>query len=267
MRILTILAAVLAALTVTPAFADDAYDRVMKSGKIRCAYIVWEPYFRKDLSDEGSYSGIMYDIMTAIGEELDLEIEWTEEVSWGTITEGMRAGRYDMACFTMWPDAVKFKNMMLTRPLFYSEIYPWVRGDDTRFDKNADILNYPDIKVAAIEGAFTYKLAKMFYPNAQIVALPPTVQSGEYYLSVTTKKADVLNIDHDEIKPFLDQHPGALKPVKNKGPIRIYPHVMGLPVKEAQMKSMIDGALSLLIDNGFMKEIKEKYGTNHKLPE
>ena len=61
--------------------------------------------------------------MNAIGKTLDLKIEWTEEVGWGNIGEGLKAGRYDMACVSMWPDAPKYKtffdpSFVLQRDLF-----------------------------------------------------------------------------------------------------------------------------------------------------
>src|ERR1700735_3304508 len=66
-----------------------AYERVMRTGTIRCGYVRWYPYFTKELKT-GELSGLNYDAMAAIGEELDLKIEWAEEVGWGNLGEGLK---------------------------------------------------------------------------------------------------------------------------------------------------------------------------------
>ena len=64
-----------------PAHAGEVFDRVMESGKIRCAYATWPPLMDQDVNS-GVLKGTSYDLMNAIGEKLDLEVEWTEE-NWG----------------------------------------------------------------------------------------------------------------------------------------------------------------------------------------
>lgn len=246
---------------------DSAYARVQQTNKIRCGYITWKPYFYlNDPNDPSTKTGIVYDLMNEIGKTLDLQIEWTEEISWGTIGEGFKTGRYDMACITMWPDAPKYKNFLLTRPLYYSAIYPWVRVDDSRFDGNVQKINAADVKVGAVDGAFTYNLAKEHFPLAEVVALPPSAQGAEYYMMVSTGKADVISTDQDEIAPFISANPGKIRQVKNVEPLRLYPHVLGIPADSPQMKMMIDSTLNFLIDNGYMEQLSKKYGTQYKLP-
>jgi ABC-type amino acid transport substrate-binding protein len=166
----------------------------------------------------------------------------------------------------MWPDAPKYKNFALTIPVFYSTIYPWVRADDTRFDNNPEKINDPAVKIGVVDGAFSYHLAREVFPNASLAALPQTAQSGEFYLSLLTKKSDVINIDIDEANAYLAEHPGTMRRVKGAGPVKVMPLVLAVPINNPQLKGMIDNALALMINNGFTEKLQAKYKTHYLLP-
>src|SRR2546430_1529683 len=57
----------------------SAYDRVIKSGTIRAAYLDYPPAFRKD-AKTGKASGIFVDTLEQVASNLGLKVEWTEEV-------------------------------------------------------------------------------------------------------------------------------------------------------------------------------------------
>ena len=244
---------------------ETAYERVMRTNTLRCGYVNWQPYYVKD-PNTGTPSGINYDIMTEVGKILNLKIDWTEEVGWGTIGEGFKTGRYDAVCTSMWPDAGKYKNMSLSTPIFYSNIVAYARADEGRFDGHFERINQKDVRIAVIDGAFTYNIAKSNFPEAQIAAVPQMAQEAEYLMMVPGNKADIILSDIDEIKKFLDANPGKMRMVKNIKPIKRFPHVIALPPKEAQLTQMINQALQLLIDNGYMASIKERYKTEYALP-
>lgn len=83
-----------------PAFAADketAYDRIMKSGEIRCGYAISPPAMVQD-PNTGEISGMDYDIWQEIGKELGVKIVWPEEAGWGNYITGLNSGRYDAFC-------------------------------------------------------------------------------------------------------------------------------------------------------------------------
>lgn len=268
--VIAALALIMGALWVGSAWAapsQTAYDRVMKTQTIRCGYITWKPYnYFADLNDPSTRTGLVFDYMNEIGKILDLKIEWAEEVGWGNIGEGFQTGRYDMACTVMWPDAPKYKNFYLTRPVFYSAIYPWVRADDTRFDGQVDKINDPKVKIGVIDGAFSYNLAREMFPKAGLTALSQNAQEGEFFLDLINKKSDVINLDADEVAAYLSEHPGAIRRVRGAEPLRVLPLVLGVPNDSPQLKAMIDTALAHLINNGFSEKLQKKYHTNYLLP-
>jgi len=234
-------------------------DNVVKTGTIRCGYVNWKPFYYSEMKDGNNRpTGLNVDIMTELGKILDLKIAWVEEVGWGTIGEGFKTNRYDMVCTSVWADPAKLKNLSLSRPIFYSAPTFFVRADDTRFDGNTDRINKPDVKIAVIDGAPLSFLVKQDFPSAQIVASPQMVQTAEYLMNVTTKKADLAIMDPEEIKPFMQANPGQLRPIANIPHLRVLPHVLTMPPNDMQFASMINTALQILIDNGVMDKIGKK---------
>lgn len=93
-----------------PAYAhkENAYERVMRTGELRCGYAMSPPNLEVD-PNSGELTGLERDIWDEIGKELDLKILWTEEVGWGNYIEGLRTGRYDAFCNQAWPTPARLK--------------------------------------------------------------------------------------------------------------------------------------------------------------
>lgn len=111
----------------TAAQKESVYDRVLASGTIRCGYATWPPYMMKD-PNTGTLSGINYDVMELIGKELNLKIDWVEEVPWGSVYANLNANRMDVMCATIWDDGERVKQFTLSDPQFYSALYAYVRA-------------------------------------------------------------------------------------------------------------------------------------------
>ena len=74
---------------------ESTYDRVMRTGTLRCGYINYPPHFQIDPAT-GQKSGISYDIANEMGRLLNLKIEWVEEVGWATTVETIKSGRIEI---------------------------------------------------------------------------------------------------------------------------------------------------------------------------
>jgi ABC-type amino acid transport substrate-binding protein len=245
---------------VHPAFAETTYERVTRTGVIRCAYISWKPYSLKDPNhSEAPPAGSSVDIMTALANRLDLRVEWVEEIGWGTIGEGFATGRYDAVCTQMWPDAPKLRNFQLGRAMFFSDIRPYATAK-TALTLSADKLDQPGTRIAAIDGGFSQRIAIEAYPHATLVNLPPSAASGEFYLNLTTGKADITLSDADEIKAQEQEGLTALIPVPNAPTVRVLPHVFAFPGDDLRFAAMMNQGLAMLQSEGFFRIIKERYG-------
>jgi len=73
---------------------ETAYERVMRTKTLRCAYSVWRPFFSKD-PNTGEISGVVPELFDKAAQDLGLKIEYTEEVNPAQMFEGFSTNRYD----------------------------------------------------------------------------------------------------------------------------------------------------------------------------
>jgi ABC-type amino acid transport substrate-binding protein len=63
---------------------ETAYDRVMRTGVLRCAYGLWDPCVMRD-PNTGKFSGIIYDFMQDLGKSINVKCDYVTEVPWDSI--------------------------------------------------------------------------------------------------------------------------------------------------------------------------------------
>src|SRR5580704_8643017 len=136
---------------VTSPVKESTYERVIRTGEIRCAYEPYAPALSKD-PNTGQLSGIFYDVMQEVGRRLNLKINWVEEVGYGVIPEGFVTDRYDAFCNTVFPTAERSRGGAFTIPICYSAVDDFVRADDHRFDNDLPKLDDPAVKFSGKDG-------------------------------------------------------------------------------------------------------------------
>lgn len=232
------------------------YKRVMQSGTIRCGYAMFPPYCMKD-PNSGKLSGIFVEILDEAGKNLGLKIDWKEEVGWGSIIEGLETNRYDLVPTGIWPNASRGKHASFSTPLFYNALNVYVRANDHRFD-NLQAINSEKVTIASIDGYINQEIAKSEFPKAHLLSHPDSTDGGQVFLDVSTKKADVTFNDPSLAVLFLKHNAGTVRNISKK-PIAIEANTMMFKIGEPAFKSMLDTALTELINNGFVDKVLDKY--------
>lgn len=246
--------------TVSPALAakdKTVYDRVMKTGTIRCGYYVFEPATIVD-PNTGELSGLFVDMWDILGKNLGLEIKWVEEVSFGTMYEGLITGRYDVICTPDWPNARTAKVALYTVPVFFSGINVYARADDERFDYNLDKLNGPEFTISTQDGSTEEHIAATQFPDAKTLGISRDAPATQLELNVVNGKADAVFLDHNRFAQFDQNNPGKLKKV-NRDPIQIYPFKVPVLRGETDLKFLLDEALVEILYNGEMDRLIDKW--------
>lgn len=242
---------------------ESVYERIIRTGEIRCAYALWPPFFAKD-AKSGDLSGFNYDIIESVGRELGLKINWVEEVGFGNYIEGLKTGRYDAMCQTVWPDAGRFKNALTTIPAHYHRVHVVVRADDKRFDNDWQKLNGPEFKVAVVDSDITQTIANTDFPKTKQVATPQAADASQIFIDVATGKADATFVDYGFFLNYEKQNPGKLKIIGNV--LRVYGSVFSVNNGEVEFKILLDNALTALINNGRIEEILRSHPTTAMAP-
>jgi len=239
---------------------EGIYDRILRTKTLRCGYYLYPPETIKD-PNTGEMSGWAHDIVEAVGKELDLKVEWPEEITLDTIYEGVNSGRFDALCSTLWESPERSKHVLFTQNVAYPTYYPIVRADDHRFDNDLSLINSPDVKIAVMEGEYGEVVAKEKFPKAIRSALGRGSLYTNIFQDVAIKKADIMFAVPGTAQKFIDANPGTLRMV-NKEVVVMPASVIMLPTDEMKLKNLFDSTLRHLILKGTVKGILGKYYPN-----
>jgi polar amino acid transport system substrate-binding protein len=248
-------------LVVSPTFAAekyvDAFDRVMKTGTIRCGYIQWAPLLSRDLKT-GELSGIYVDYLNALGRDLGLKIEWTEEATVENWPLGLEAGRYDVFCVGVSPVSSRARLVDFTTPINYYPMYLYARADESRFDSKYERVNNSAVKIVGFDGTSQLKLAEDSFPEADVLSIPLMANQSDAFLHVVGGKSDLTVSDAAGAELFRKNNPGKLRRVEGP-PINVYAGTMAVRIGEDRLRRMIDNATYDFINRGLIERILLRY--------
>ena len=243
---------------------ETTYERVIRTGEIRCAYAVYEPPLIKDPST-GKLSGIFYDVMTEVGKRLNLKINWVEEVGYGTIAEGFATDRYDAFCNTVWPTPERSRAASFTMPLYYSPVDVLVRADEHRFDSDLSKLNDSSVTLAVKDGDVSASFAAQIFPKAKTVSIPDMADTSQLLEDVVHNKADATINSPELLYQFLDKNPGTMRNLMPDHPVNAAPNRIMIKPDQYQFKAMLDVTLEGLLNSGFIDATLQKYQSYHPI--
>ncbi len=241
--------------------AESTYDRVMRTGVLRCGYAVWPPTAIFKDANTGQLAGIFPEIIEEMGKNLNIKIEWVEETGWANFVEAMQMDRFDMFCGPIWPTTDRAKLIGFTVPVAYSAGHIYSRKDDTRFDADYKILNDAQYTIATMDGEMSAIMAAKAFPKAKTVAIPQLGDMTQMLMSVVTGKADATILEPSLAREFSQKNPGTIHQV-TKEPYAIYPDVYGVKLDDVKFKAVVDAALTQMVNEGVVDQIIEKYETD-----
>jgi ABC-type amino acid transport substrate-binding protein len=237
---------------------EDAYTRVLRDGKIRVGYISYPPSFMKD-PNTGEMSGIFHEVLQEVGKNLELKIEYTEELGWGTMIEAVKSGRVDLVCTGIFPTSARGKSADFTIPLYYSTVRAYTAANNSRFDGNLSAIDNEDVRIAVIDGEMTAIIAKNDFLRAQAKSLSQSTDISQVLLEVATNKADVTFVEPAVAGEFIKNNPNKIKEVLDVKPLRVVPNVMMVGKGEERFLSTLNIAIQELVNNGFVDKVIQKY--------
>jgi len=227
---------------------ETAYQRVMRTGTLRCGYILAPTLLEKNVTT-GTLSGLSYDVTEAMARALGIKTQWVEEVGYDGMFEGLKNGRYDMLCTPISPTPSRARAALFSRDFLYAPYYAYVRFDDTRFDNNLKAINDPAIKFAVLEGELSLTVKNEDFPKAAILSLASPADVSLVLLQVSSGKADVALATPALASPFMQNNPGKVRPVQGL-PVRMISASYAMAVGEDALKSLVDTTLNAMDATG-----------------
>jgi ABC-type amino acid transport substrate-binding protein len=234
---------------------ETAYERVMRTNTLRCAYGIYPPFLAKD-PNTGKLSGIGPDIMEAIGKASGLTIVWGPEVDWGDIATALQNGKADAFCTGMFLTPKRGRVIAGSIPIFFSTMEAYARPNDLRFDNNLDRINQKDVRLSVNLGDISEELAQQLFPNAQRVYKSAMGGEAELFLNVANGKADVTLSGPTNMSTYNQNNPSsALRKISLPHPVASFQGVFGMDIHETALQQAINASLQSLIDNGVVDGI------------
>ncbi len=237
--------------TSTAPVRESAYARVMRTGTLRCGYIVFPGLFARD-PNTGVFSGPIVDILQEMGKQLSLKVEWTEEIGFSNAFEGLKSGRYDAACFLFTQTPGRARANEFTEPVVFMPYNLYSRADDTRFDHAFAKINDSSVKVVVLEGEMSQTVRAEEFPNATPWALTNLTDASQVLLDVSLGKADVAMTVSPSAFLFMQKNSGKIRRVEGP-PLRMQPGSFGVGVGEEELKSLLNTTITALHNTGFIE--------------
>ncbi len=243
--------------TASGASRETSYERVMRTGTIRCGYAIWHPELIKD-ANTGRLSGYDYDVMNKLGEVLGLKVQWVEETGWGgAAEEALISGRYDMVCNGVWGPPARSKAAIFSQPFvrhpLFVVVYPGLKQNQTSFLW----LNDTSHTMAVMKGTIFDILAQEIFPKAKLLDTMTLSSDGDILQDVKFHKADFSISNATSIDKFLQNNPAAFDVISE--PVATVSGAFLLANDDPRLKFVIDKGIDFLLDSGFVQRTMEHY--------
>jgi membrane-bound lytic murein transglycosylase MltF len=237
----------------TAAAPESAYDRVIRTGTLRCGYMAWPPSFERDLNT-GVVTGWGADIVRKLGEILNLKIEFVEIAGASMNVEELKRGVYDTYCTDSYYTFASVRYVDYGQPYMYVPMFVYARAGDARF-KTVDALNNADVTFVGMDGDLSTSLVAFKFPQAKLMPLAANADPATLMINVATKKADVAILDPGLVEIYNRNNQPGLRVVGTGDPVAVYPISFSVAKGEDELKDMLDGATSALVNTGVIRDI------------
>lgn len=239
---------------------SSTLDRVLTSGILRAGYVPYPPSLIVDPNSK-TFSGISHDVLSKVAENLDVELEYTEEVGWGSMIEAIESDRIDVIATAIWPTAARAKRADFTLPFFYSTVRSYVRIDDRRFDGDLRSADGPETRIAVIDGEMAAIISAADFPQARRIELTQLSDVSQLLLEVGTGKADLTFVEPAVANQFISKNPGLIRPTLQTPPVRVFPNVFLIKKGQLSFKNTLDVALGELLNSAYVDRVLDEYET------
>lgn len=237
------------------AVKETAYERVLRTGVIRCGNYIWPPYFQMD-PNTGKLVGFLKETNEIIFKLIDLDVEYIEVVPGSEVID-LKNGKVDAICGAS-PYVIRsVKFIDYSKPYVYVPIWPYVREGDDRF-KTIEDLNNPDVKFATIDGDLSQSLTLFMFDKAS--QLTSTLLDPSLVVSnVATGKADVFISDAVTVGTYNDSNEKKVKPLFKEKPIAYYPLGFSVKMGEDKLLRMLNWGASMAVNINALDDAIQKY--------
>lgn len=246
--------AALLALPALPATAQSALDEILNGGVLKVGTTGdWNPMSVRDPASN-SYKGYDVDVMTALAEDLGVELEFVP-TDWKTLVSGVVAGQYHITgSASISPARMKaagYSDSYLTVVLL-----PFTTEDKlSRFSDWEDI-DRPEVTVATTLGTTFETYVKRWFPNAEVKVVEAPARGWQ---EVVAGRADVFVTSNIEGATLTEKFP-QLAPIDVGTPRAPSPIAMLMPQADQVWINYVNNWIKIKRLEGFFDVTAVKWG-------
>lgn len=237
-----------------PASAQSALQDILSGGVLKVGTTGdWNPMSVRDPATN-SYVGYDIDVMTELATDLGVELEFVP-TDWKTLVNGVVAGNYHMTGSASISPA-RMKAAGFSDSYISVEIFPFTTEDKVDRFSGWDSINAGDVKVATTLGTTFEKLAKEWFPDADITVVEAPARG---YQEVLSGRSDVFITSNIEGATLVSKFPN-LRQIETDGPRAPSPIAMLLPQNDQVWINYVNSWIELKKAQGFFERTAEKWG-------
>lgn len=243
--------------TSTITAASSKLTSALSAKEIRSAYAVGAPLFVVD-ANTSSKSGIFHDLTTEAFNRLGISVKWTNQVGYGEMIEGIRAGRYDIVGSGVWINSARAAGADFSAPFYYDAVFAYTAASAGEKIANLADIDNSSIVISTMDGELGQQIAKTSYPKARRLDLPQGADFSQMIQAVVSGRADVVFLALGPATEYQRANPGTLTQV-GSAPVRIFPNAILLPQGDSQLRNALNAVISEMHADGTVDRTLSKY--------
>ncbi|WP_424553505.1 ectoine/hydroxyectoine ABC transporter substrate-binding protein EhuB [Shinella sp.] len=251
--------ALMAAVAVAPAFADDSKLEALKEQGFARVAIANEPPFTAVAAD-GKVSGAAPDVAREVFKRLGVEDIVASISEYGAMIPGLQAGRHDVITAGLFMKPERCAAVAYSEPILCdAEAFALKKGNPLGLKSYKDIADNPDAKIGAPGGGTEEKLAlEAGVPRDRVIVVPDG-QSGLKMLQdgrIDAYSLPVLSIN-DLVSKANDPNIEVVAPVEGAP---VYCDGAAFKKGNEALRDAFDVELAKLKESGEFAKLIEPYG-------
>ncbi len=194
--------------TASPALAQESesvYDRIIRTGTIRCGYLPYEPFISEDLNT-GKLSGLTVEYLEAIVKKKGLKIDWAEEINIDQLIPALDHNRIDLVCVPATPDKNWAKLAEFGGNLGALPYFVYVPKDSSMTEEELNTAHF-----ATVDGFALTEITHDAFPKATYSSLPQTTSTADMYNQLKYKKMDAHINEAISAMNYMENNPGVVR--------------------------------------------------------
>jgi ABC-type amino acid transport substrate-binding protein len=235
---------------------NAAFERIVKTGTIRCGFIPWPPGFEIE-PNTGEVKGPTKELFESILGLTGWNVEFIE-VSLTTDILELNKGTIDAMCASGPWTITNVKHVDYTTPVAYSPVHVYLRKDESRFSSFED-LNRKNVTFAGIDGDISIDLAGHRFPKAKTRALINLTDPAQLLMELADGKADAVILDPVTAESFMKNNPGRIRQLDIGENLAVYPVGMAVRWGEYKLSQALSRASEMAINTGLVDRLLDLY--------